>query len=207
MIPALTIDEIKKSCANRYEYGESRIVGIMIARYTIENSQKMIRRQYSHWHYWAGKALDIFWLGYGAYIFPGEPGQYLVGDINEEPNVYFDAKVFVDGISDLEFLADYKYKDSIGILLCNYHDGAIHLNESAYIDFEVLTVGDDWKDRRLRDFSNSLITECKRSHDVAKVIFRLRTKRSSYGLLDIRSSAFVTDAVKGLISLFSGFIK
>ena len=42
MIPALTIKEIEKHCAYHYEFDEKRIIGIMIARYSIPQSQDMI---------------------------------------------------------------------------------------------------------------------------------------------------------------------
>lgn len=200
MIPAYTLDEIKESCQHRYEYGEKRIVGIMIARYTI--SQEIIKQQYSFWYYWTGKAVDFYWLGYGAYIFPERTGQYLVGDFGDEVNVYFDTKVFVAGIQELEIEAGLKYNDSIGILLCNFYDGHLHINESAYIDLMYLISQD-----KLREFTNHLIKECKKSHDVADIIFWLRTKRASYKLLDIKPSTFVNDALKKIINIFFGFLE
>lgn len=68
----------------------------MIARYTI--SQEIIKQQYSFWHYWTEKSVDFYWLGYGTYIVPERAGQYLVEEIEEEINIYFDTKIFVDGI-------------------------------------------------------------------------------------------------------------
>lgn len=200
MLPAYTLDEIKKSCQQNYEYGEKRIVGIMIARYTI--SQEIIKQQYSFWHYWTGEAVDFYWLGYGAYIHPTEIGQYLVGDFGNEVNVYFDTKVFAHGIQELETEIGLKYNDSIGILLCNFYDGRLHIDESAYIDLMYLI-----NQYKLREFSNYLIKECKRNHDVADIIFRLRAKRVSYKLFDIKPSIFVSDALKRIINSLFGFSK
>lgn len=52
-------------------------------------------------------------------------------------------------------MAGFKYNDSIGILLCNFYDGHLHINESAYIDLMYLIEHD-----KLREFANDLIKEC-----------------------------------------------
>jgi hypothetical protein len=196
MIPALTIDEIRKSCRNRYAYDERRIIAIMIARYSDENSQNMIRRHYSFWHYMSGKALDIFWLGYGAYHFPGKPGQIRVGNIDDEPEVFFDTRIFVDGIKQLEYVSKLSYNDSIGILLCNYHNGSIHLDESVYFSIEKLV--EDSQQRKLKDFSSMLIRECSSSSDVVSVTHKLRAKLAFYAMLEIKASALVEKVLSNI---------
>lgn len=67
MIPALSIDEICERVKDRYDYDESRIVGIMLARYNTQLSKQIINDCYSYWHYYADKDFDMFWLGYGEY--------------------------------------------------------------------------------------------------------------------------------------------
>ena len=69
MVPALTIKEIEKYCSYHYEYDEKRIIGIMIARYSIPQSQDMIQQQYDFWNRKTGHYLNVYWLGYGAYFF------------------------------------------------------------------------------------------------------------------------------------------
>lgn len=174
MIPALTIEQIKRYCSNRYDYGEKRIVGIMLARYSIPQSEAMIKQQYDFWHTKTDRYLDIYWLGYGAYAFPGEPGQYYVGDYGDESSVYFDTKVFAHGVQKLEQFQE--IHDEIGILLCIYYNGNIYLNESVFFNLENLM---NDKNKNLREFANYLIELCKQEYDVAKVTVKLKARYRS----------------------------
>lgn len=204
MVPALTIHDIQEHCQNRYDFDEKRIVAIIIARYNIPRCDQIIKQNYNFWHYWTGKALDFYWLGYGAYYFPEQKGQYFVGDYGDEPNVYFDSNVFSEEVAKIESLAKIHYDDTIAVLLCNYSKGRIHLDESAFITIEPLMTDDN--QYNLRDFTATLVRECKKSSDVKNVIVKLRLKKASYGLLNMKLSAFVSDGIKALLKKTFGFV-
>lgn len=204
MITAMTMESIQMACQQRYESNEKRIVAIVIARYDIFNCRQMIQENYTFWHYWTGKALDFFWLGYGSYNFHLQRCQHFVGNYDNEPNVYFDTEVFCTEIKNLEKILNVELNDPIGILLCNYREGLLHLNESAYINIGSLML--EQNQYKLRDFTASLIKACKKKHNVTDVIWKLRLKKASYGLLDMKLSNFVSDGIRVLFRYFFGFM-
>ena len=195
MITALTLDDIQDSCKYRYEQSEK----IIIARYSIETCQEIIKKQYEFWNYKTGKSMDFFWLGYGAYTFPEEVGQHLVGDLCGISSVYFDMPVFVEELSKLSRITGVDFNDSIGIYLCNYSDGHIHFDEGVYFDIEALAYTNHQHD--LRDFANYIIGECIKHHDIAKIVNKLRIRKYKYRIKDIK----VSDVIKKTIKLTSGF--
>lgn len=198
MVPALTIKEIEKYCSYHYEFDEKRIIGIMIARYSIPQSQDMIKQQYDFWNRRTGHYLNVYWLGYGAFIFPNKQGQFLVGDYGNEPSVYFDTNVFVNEVEKLE-----QYKeicDEIGILLCNYYDGKIHLNESVFFNLEELMENNNQK---LRMFADYLLKLCKKEHDVADATVKLKIK---YSFLREKPTKFIKEAIKLIIETAFSFL-
>lgn len=62
MVSALNKDEIERKIKDRYELGEKRIVGIMLARYQIDVIKKIVDENYLYWNSNTGKAFDIFRL-------------------------------------------------------------------------------------------------------------------------------------------------
>ena len=198
MVPAFTIKDINKDCGYKYDHDEKRIVAIMIARYSIPLSQNMIKQQYDFWHKKTGHYLNIYWLGYGAYYFPGEPGQYLVGNYGDEHSVYFDTNVFVKEVEKLEQYKD--IHDEIGILLCNYYDGKIHLNESVFFNLEELMEDNN---KKLRMFTDYLLKLCKKEHDVANATIKLKIK---YSFLREKPTKFIKEAIKTIIETAFSFL-
>ena len=197
MIPVLTLNDIQKICKSKYDFDEKRIVAIMIARYTIKDSQEMIKSQYEFWHYWTGKSLDFFWLGYGGYIFPRRDGQHLIGKLCDTPEVFFDTRVFVNEVQTLASIANIDYNDSIGVFLCNYYEGNLHFNESAYINLDYFVTAEHKTD--LRNFACDLIRICKKNHNVTDVILKLKIKKASYRIKDINMSSIITDTLKNTL--------
>lgn len=198
MIPALTLDDIRKECKEKYEEGERRIIAVMVARYTDENSQQMIQHQYEYWHYWSRNRFIMFWLGYGGYNSnPDKPGQYLLGNIGEVPSVYFDHKVFVEGVEELTQVSGLRRGDNIGILLCNYYGGEVHFDESAYFNIDYMT---NKKNREmLHRFSIDLMDKCAKNESVTEVVKSLRIESVVYRLMDIRITETLFNAITGLL--------
>lgn len=194
MVHALTIDDIERYCGYHFKDNEKGIVGIMIARYSNVFAQGMIEQQYDYWHRKTGEGFIVYWLGYGAYYFPGEPGQYLVGDIGDEHSVFFDTTVFVQEVEKLN-----KYltiHDEIGLLLCNYYDKKIHLDESVFFELEELMREDN--NIKLRLFAEYLFELSKGKNDVAEVTKKLKRK---YNYLKIKPTNWVNTIIQGGLSI------
>ena len=61
MVPALSLKLLKNRVKEKYESDEKRIVGIMLARYELSKTQRLIKENYGYWHNNTGKGFDIFW--------------------------------------------------------------------------------------------------------------------------------------------------
>ena len=48
MLPAFTISDVTDYCKMKYEYKEKRIVGIMLARYTIDDCRDMVKQHFDY---------------------------------------------------------------------------------------------------------------------------------------------------------------
>lgn len=194
MIPGRTIEDIEKYCGCYYENINKRIVGIMIARYSNPSAQDMIKQQYDYWHIKTGKDLLVYWLGYGAYYFPNKSGQFFVGDIGDEPSVFFDTEVFVQEVEKLN--NHLTIHDEIGLLLCNYYDKKIHLDESVFFELEELMREDN--NKRLRLFAEYLFELSKGKNDVAEVTKKLIRE---YNYLKIKPTNWFNTIIQGGLSV------
>ena len=173
MLPAASISDINDHFKSSRYSGEKRIVGIMLARYTIAESRDMVKQHFDYWNYFSEERYHIFWLGYGAYALPGEPGQIMVEGVSCMPRVFFDNKIFIEGVNEITKSANIKYKDSIGILLCNFYANSLHLGESVYIEIETL-IKEHGKE--FRKYMNDLIADCKKHNDISEIKLKYKIK-------------------------------
>ena len=92
MIPSLSFEELNRRLSEKYEHGERRIVGLMLARYDIPVINEIISSCYQYWHKNSGRDFDLFWAGYGEYFRPDadSPTQYHVDFRGNDTNVFFD---------------------------------------------------------------------------------------------------------------------
>ena len=67
----------------------------------------------------------------------------------------------------------------MGILLCNFYDSSLHLDESTYIEFEKMI---NEYGREFRKYMNDLIIDCKKNHDVFDIVTNYKLKQISIGL-------------------------
>lgn len=191
MIPALSLDEIIDEC--HYKENE-KVVCIMIALYTDDKVKSLISQQYDFWNYYAGKGLDMYWLGYGAYYFPNLPGQHLVEGVKSMPSVYFDTSIFTKEIKKINDYIKFKYRGQIGVLVCNYRDDTIHLEESAFINISPLI---NKKDQRLESFATYLLDMCKNNSDIYDFVGDLQMLKHLYKIRDIK----ITEVLAALLGL------
>lgn len=170
---ALSIDLLKEKVCKKYDCGERRIVGIMLARYDIRLTKNVISDCYQYWHFNTGKFLDIFWAGYGAYLCPDEQTstKIILDFPGNEDRVYFDLEAFISIKNRFNQVCDKKYKDHIELILANYYDGHIHFNESLKIDLEKNLDENYFTIRQLLEL---ITNECKSKYDIISLIRELK---------------------------------
>jgi hypothetical protein len=174
---ALSSDLLKEKVSSKYDYGEKRIVGIMLARYDISLTKNVISDCYQYWHYNTGKFLDIFWAGYGAYLCPDEQSstKMILDFSGNNDRLYFDLEAFISIKNEFNQVYDKKYKDHIELILANYYGGHIHFDEAFKIDLEKNL---DENYSTIRQLVELITYECRSKHDVVSLIKEL--KRSEF---------------------------
>lgn len=189
MIPALTFESINEQC----KYGnKDSVVCIMIALYTDEKVKNIISQQYDFWHFYTQRGLNMYWLGYGAYYFPNLPGQHLVDGVTCVPSVYFDTSIFTKEMVEIQKYVEFKYKGQIGILVSNYKNNKLHLEESTFINLTPLLGKND---QRLQNFAMYLIDECKENNNIYDFTYKLKIKKYLYGIRDIKIADLISIAL------------
>lgn len=170
---ALSIDLLKEKVSSKYEYGEKRIIGIIMARYDISLTKDVISDCYQYWDLNTGKFLDIFWAGYGQYLCPEEQTstKTILNFSGNNNRVYFDLDAFISIKNEFNQVLDKKYEDHIELILANYYDGKIHFNEVFKIDLEKK---DDENNSTIRKIVELITNECVAKHDVVSVISELK---------------------------------
>lgn len=135
---ALTLDSLQEQANYKYEHEEKRIVGIMLVRYDISLTRNLINDCYRYWHYNTGKTLDIFWAGYGAYLYEEDQTEtkVIMDFPRNDDRAYFDLEAFI-GIKDaLNSKLKRRYKDRLQFVLLNFSDGKIRFKDAIQIDLE-----------------------------------------------------------------------
>lgn len=170
MIPACNIEQINMELERRHDYGESCVVGLMLARYNIKLTIDIINECYEYWHMWSGREFDMFWVGYGEYGYPNANNATKIkmtfpGNIT---NHYFDCESFIQTIKTISEHNENKwsYNDRIQVMLVNYRDGKIRLNEYIVVDLEDNL---DFYKGNIRALVNDLIDKARICSDVNQI--------------------------------------
>ncbi|NLZ76102.1 MAG: hypothetical protein GX914_06320 [Erysipelotrichia bacterium] len=177
MISALTFKELNKKIQKRYDYGEQRVVGIILARYDIDVTKRMIEQCYNYWHLNSKKYFDIFWAGYGEYLAPNEESstKIILKYLENKNNAYFDLKAFIEFKE--QFNMHFKktpYEDRIVLALINYRNGKLHFDESIKIDLEENIDNNYAKIRKIIEF---ITMECRYQHQVEPIAKKILLDR------------------------------
>lgn len=171
MIPAVDIKEIESMLSKKYDYDERKIVGIMLARYNTSIAKSLINECYDYWDVNAGKAFDVFWCGYGKYM-------YLSQEESDESSImpldkiickngdFFDLVSFTKSKTKLNQYLRKPYQDHIELVLINYYNGRLHYDELFQIDLEKYSNGNFTIIRELMEWITS---QCSSVHDVRKI--------------------------------------
>ncbi|WP_026883552.1 hypothetical protein [Clostridium akagii] len=170
---ALSIDLLNERVCHEYDYGEKRIVGIILARYNIGLTKDVISDCYEYWHLNTGKFLDIFLAGYGAYLCPDDQTstKMILDFSGNDDRIYFDLEAFISIKNEFNQVCDKKYKDHVELILANYYDGHIHFNEVLKIDLEKNL---DKSYSKIRQLVELITNECKSKHDIVSLIRQLK---------------------------------
>lgn len=138
MKEALTLERLNKRVSEKYEHGEKRIVGILLARYNLSLTQSIVDSCYFYWHDNTGKALDIFRAGYGAFLSPNEQShtKIILKFQGNDIRIYYDQRAFITIKNELNQHFRISYQDSLQLILVNYRNGKLIFNESIKIDLE-----------------------------------------------------------------------
>jgi hypothetical protein len=192
---ALTLEALRKNVKRRYDKDEERVVGIMLARYDIVLTQRLIEECYTYWDKNSGKYFDIFWAGYGAYLPEHmESADKTILRFNGNlDRVYFDREAYI-GIKD-EFykIFDTSYRDSLKLILVNYRGGELHFDESLEIDLEENL---DANNRKIRDIMEFVTMECRRESTVHGIARKLRLENIKESIKGITLSEVIKAALK-----------
>jgi len=147
MIPKSSLEGIDYYC--RDKYGETeRIVGIMLARYSLGSVKDIIRENYNYWHERSGKDFDVFWLGYEKSEEQLDSGDGYWVKVEGLPSVYYSDALFSEGIKQLEREESIEYTDvGCTLLLLNYNGHEIDYSENVTNNLVTLN-----RDEVLREF-------------------------------------------------------
>lgn len=184
MQEALTLQTLHKSVKLRYEKDEERVVGIMLARYDLALTQKLVEECYTYWDRNSGKYLDIFWAGYGAYLPPHmeSPTKTILKFAGNDDRVYFDTDAYIGIKNEFYDIFDTPYRDSLQLILVNYRDGRLHFDEAVGIDLEANL---DANLRTIRDIMEFITMECRKEstvHGLARKMKLAEIKESIKGI-------------------------
>lgn len=173
MEKTLTLVKLREQVRERYDHDEQRVVGIMMARYDLGLTKDIVEQSYQYWHHNTGEYFDVFWAGYGAYLFPGDesPTKTILRFPGNTQNVYFDLDAFIEIKNEFNECLNLPYNDKLQLILLNYHDGQLWFNESLRIDLEENL---DANYARIREIMEFVTNECRSEHEVASIAAKLR---------------------------------
>ena len=191
---------IQKVIAERYDHDESRIVGIMLARYELPHIQRVIEDNYRYWNLNTGSAFDIFWAGYGEYLCPDDEdeGRVILKYPCNERRVYYDATTFVDAKRQIEKCFEGEYHDNMQLILVNYHEGKLHFKESIRIDLNLNPEADN---SALREFMELITKKCNEEHDVIEIAKKLKSIRRKKTFKKVLGTITVGSVVGNIIGI------
>ena len=194
MVEALNLNELKRKVQERYDRDEQRVVGIMMARYGIEITRKIIEQCYQYWNLNSGKIFDIFWAGYGAYLSPSEESstKTILRYQGNRKRVYFDLESFIEIKDQFNDVFKSPYKDRLQLILVNYRNGKLYFNESIKIDLEENL---DPNYATIREIIEFITEECRSAHQVSTIARKLKAERFKSIIKGVTISDVVSTAI------------
>ena len=195
MQEALTLEALRKNVKRRYDKDEERVVGIMLARYSLGMTQRIIEECYTYWDRRTARYLDIYWAGYGAYLPPHmeSPTRTILKFDGNDDRVYFDLDAYIDFKDEFYNIFSSSYNDRMQLILVNYRNGKLHFDESIQIDLEENL---DPNYGRIRDIMEFISMECRRESTVSALALRLKMEEIKESIKGITLSDVIKLALK-----------
>ena len=195
MQEALTLEKLHKNVRGRYEKDEERIVGIMLARYELGLTQRIVEECYTYWDRSTSKYLDIFWAGYGAYMpeHMESPTKTILKFKGNTDHAYFDLEAFVTIKKEFEDIFEDSYRDRLQLILLNYRDGRLHFDESMLIDLEENL---DQNYLKIRDIMSFITKECRHVTNVSDLSRNMKLEEAKTAIKGITLSDVVKIGLK-----------
>lgn len=194
MEPALSLEQLQNRVEYKYEKDEHRVVGIMLARYDLSVTKKLIDECYQYWHDNTGDSFDVFWAGYGEYLPPSEQSKtkIILNFAGNDKRAYYDSKAFITIKRKLSDALSRSYNDHIQLALVNYCDGKLHFKESVLIDLEQNL---DENLAAIREIMEWITNECWREGDVIAVLKRMKQKEVLEKIKGISASDVISNLI------------
>lgn len=191
MIPALNKTELDNEVTQRYGQRKSRIVGLMMVRYS-GNNKPYIDNNYLYWDKITSENFDIFWPGYGKYGY--EEDNILKFDGNKYA-VYFDLNAYVEVTNALRNSIK-KFKPNDGgpiLILLNYRNGFLDYTQALVIKLVSKNNIDPFALQKTINYINELVYQYD---DIRDVHFKYRALlENSKNNLSVRTMDLLNLAV------------
>lgn len=161
MLPT-SLEELENKLNARYRDEDKSVVGIMLARYSKSNVKKVIAESYEYWHKNTKSDFDIAWIGYTQDEYARKGGLCEKVVEFDDQKIYFDMDDYIESKNILKQRYKIIKRDNFELLLVNYYDRKLHLDENIRID---LSQNQDNIDRIIE-----LITDiCSKSNDLKEI--------------------------------------
>lgn len=196
MVEALTLEKLQQQVQDRYDYDEERVVGIMLARYGLSITERIIEQSYQYWHINSSRYFDVFWAGYGAYLPRSDESstKKILNYPGNDKRAYFDLEAFVEIKNQFKDRFNSPYHDKLQLILVNYREGKLHFDESIQINLEENLDPDHAK---IREIMELITEECRSAHQVAPIAKKIKLGR----LNDIIKGVTISDIINVAIGL------
>lgn len=168
----------------------------ILARYDLGVTKDIIEQSYQHWHRNTRKYLDVFWAGYGAYLFPGDesPTKTILKFPGNTQRAYFDLDAFIEIKDQFNKFFRSPYEDKLQLILVNFHNGQLWFDQSLKIDLEENLDANYAKIREIMEF---VTNECRSECEVAPIAAKLRTEKYK----DAFKGVTLSDAIGTIIGI------
>lgn len=198
MLHACTKTRFNISVKERFEQGQSGIVMVLMARYSLDMVKHMLRENFEYWDGETGRVVDIYLAGYGADL-PADDKNKDNKPV-EGTNLFFNNKAFKTFKKALYTDMELEYDDRVELFLLDFFDNKIHYKGALRIDVGA-SVQENQED--LRKLMAFLTNACGKYSDIQalKKAYRLNSAKK------LTKSKFQRITLEGVLSLVFSFIK
>lgn len=149
MIPTTDLWTIENYCKEKYGTQE-KVIGIMIARYSLEEVKHIVEENYNYWNHLSGKEFDVFWIGYESIDFPAYSDWKKVRGIN---SLFYSDKILSFEVKKLRKEKFIDYRDGGCTLILVKYNG----NELDFSDYLIKDLLEIRTRANLRKYMDSVI--------------------------------------------------